>query len=48
MNELHEANRRHGHEDALYRETPVRIAARRAEGCAFVEMETAALTSLAH
>jgi len=33
--------------DAFYRETPARIAARRAEGCACVEMETAALAAVA-
>ncbi len=33
--------------DAFYRETPGRIAARKAEGCACVEMETAALCAVA-
>ena len=33
--------------DAFYRETPARIAARKAEGCACVEMETAALCAVA-
>ncbi len=33
--------------DAFYRETPTRIAARRAEGCVCVEMETAALAAVA-
>lgn len=33
--------------DAFYRETPARIAARKAEGCACVEMETAALAAVA-
>ncbi len=33
--------------DGFYRETPARIAARRAEGCATVEMETAALCAVA-
>jgi uridine phosphorylase len=33
--------------DAFYRETPARMAARRAEGCACVEMETAALSAVA-
>ena len=33
--------------DAFYRETPARIATRRAEGCACVEMETAALAAVA-
>ena len=33
--------------DAFYRETPARIATRKAEGCASVEMETAALCAVA-
>ncbi|NLG50156.1 MAG: nucleoside phosphorylase [Chloroflexi bacterium] len=33
--------------DAFYRETPARIAARRAEGCLCVEMEAAALFAVA-
>lgn len=33
--------------DAFYRETPARVARRRAEGCACVEMETAALCAVA-
>lgn len=33
--------------DAFYRETPARIARRKAEGCACVEMETAALCAVA-
>lgn len=33
--------------DALYRETPARVAARRAEGCLTVEMEAAALFAVA-
>lgn len=33
--------------DALYRETPARIAARKAEGCLTVEMEAAALFAVA-
>jgi len=33
--------------DAPYRETPKRIAARRAEGCLVVEMEAAALMAVA-
>jgi len=33
--------------DAIYRETPARIAARRGEGCACVEMEAAALCAVA-
>jgi len=33
--------------DAIFRETPVRIARRREEGCACVEMETAALCAVA-
>ncbi len=33
--------------DAPYRETPAKIAARRAEGCITVEMEAAALTAVA-
>jgi len=33
--------------DAPYRETPAKIAARRAEGCLVVEMETAALLAVA-
>lgn len=34
--------------DAFYRETPGRIAARRAEGCLTVEMEAAAFFAVAH
>ena len=34
--------------DAPYRETPAKIAARRAEGCLTVEMESAALAAVAH
>jgi uridine phosphorylase len=34
--------------DAIYRETPVRINKRRAEGCSCVEMEAAALFAVAH
>jgi uridine phosphorylase len=33
--------------DGLYRETPGRVARRRAEGCVTVEMENAALTAVA-
>ena len=33
--------------DAFYRETPARIATRKAEGCACVEMETASLAAVA-
>jgi uridine phosphorylase len=33
--------------DAVYRETPAKIAARRAEGCCVVEMEAAALIAVA-
>ncbi len=33
--------------DAFYRETPARVARRREEGCACVEMETAALCAVA-
>ena len=33
--------------DAFYRETPARIAARKAEGCVCVEMETSALCAVA-
>ncbi|MEY3019636.1 MAG: hypothetical protein RLZZ272_620 [Actinomycetota bacterium] len=33
--------------DALYRETPARVARRRAEGCVTVEMETAAFYAVA-
>jgi uridine phosphorylase len=34
--------------DAPYRETPAKVAARRAEGCLTVEMEAAALFAVAH
>jgi uridine phosphorylase len=34
--------------DALYRETPTKVALRRAEGCVVVEMEAAAFFAVAH